>query len=275
MNIGLIRKFLLPIVALVLMFSSCKEAKNVIYLKEVETLPVEMLSKSVKPEDVKIIKGDDVYIKVESDDSESVAVFNKVQASVTTGGESSAGASSINEEVVYRVDNDGFISFPIIGKINLSGLTLYEAEKLIASKIYPEYVKKEPVVTVRIKNFRITVLGEVSNPGVINIETERVNILELLAQAGDLSITGRRDNVLLIRVNEDGSKEIFRYDLNDKYLLFSPYFYLKQNDIVYVEQNRSKTRSAYTIPSIVTFSVGLLSTSISVANLIITLSNKF
>lgn len=254
---------------LVLLISSCREARNVIYLKEAETLPVELLQQKTEPTDVKIAVGDELSIKIESDDQEAVAAFNRQQV-VSDGLTSNAGGNT--EGSIYNVDNDGNIVLPVIGKVSVTGLTRYDAERLIASLLYPQYVNQEPVVTVRITNFRITVLGDVSSPGVVDVKEDRINILELLAKAGDLTITGRRDNVLLIRTNADGTREIFRYDLNDKYLLFSPYYYLRQNDIVYVEQNRSKSRSAFTLPSVVTFSVSLLSTSISVANLIVTLS---
>lgn len=264
---------ILTLSVVVLLLSSCREARNVIYLKEAETLPVELLQQKSEPTDVKIAVGDELSVKIESDDQEAVAAFNKqrvssdaiTSSSIPSGGDSSDGN-------MYNVDNDGNITLPVIGKVSVSGLTRYDAERLIASLLYPQYVKQEPVVTVRITNFRITVLGDVSSPGVIDVKEDRINILELLAKAGDLNITGRRDNVLLIRTNADGTREIFRYDLNDKYLLFSPYYYLRQNDIVYVEQNRSKTRSAFSMPSAVTFSVSLLSTTISVANLIVTLS---
>lgn len=253
-----------------LMLSSCKEAKNVVYLKEAETLPVELLQQKAEPVDVKIAVGDELSIKIESDDQEAVAAFNRQQISSDALSQTPSGSNS--EGSMYNVDNDGNITLPVIGKVSVSGLSRYDAERLIASLLYPQYVNQEPVVTVRITNFRITVLGDVSSPGVIDVKEDRINILELLAKAGDLNITGRRDNVLLIRSNADGTREIFRYDLNDKYLLFSPYYYLRQNDIVYVEQNRSKTRSAYIVPSVVTFAVGLLSTSVSIANLVVTLS---
>ena len=178
--------------------------------------------------------------------------------------------SSIKREMgtSYKVDINGNISLPIIGKVSVVGLTVYEAEQLIASLIYPQYVKKEPVVTINISNFKITILGDVNSPGVIDVEDDKINILEALAEAGDLNITGRRNNVMLIRTQDDGSREIYRYDLNDKYLLFSPYFNLRQNDMIYVEQNRSKTRNAFTLPTVVTFSLSMVSTVVSIATLI-------
>lgn len=246
--------------------TSCKEAKQVIYLKEAETLPVELLQQKSDPGNVKVAAGDELTIRIESDDRESVAMFNRevVQSSES----SQISSTSASEGIVCIVDVNGNITLPVIGKVSVSGLTIYEVEQLIASLIYPQYVKKEPVVVAEITNFKITIIGDVNSPGVIEIEEDKINILEALAKAGDMTITGRRNNVMLIRTQEDGSREIYRYDLNDKYLLFSPYFNLKQNDIIYVEQNRSKTRNAFTMPTVVTFSLSMVSTVVSIATLI-------
>lgn len=251
--------------AFLIILASCKEAKQVIYLKEAETLPVELLQQKTEPANVKIAIGDELSLKIESDDQESVAIFNK---DVVQSSESQLSVSKNSEDILYRVDINGNITLPIIGKVSVVGLSVYEAEQLIASLIYPQYVKKEPVVTMGINNFKITILGDVASPGVIDVKNDKINIFEALAMAGDLNITGRRNNVMLIRSQDDGSREIYRYDLNDKYLLFSPYFNLKQNDMIYVEQNRSKTRSAFIIPSVVTFSVSMVSTIVSIATLV-------
>ena len=248
-----------------LLFVSCKEAKQVIYLKEAETLPIELLQQKSEPANVKIAVGDELTLKIESDDQESVAMFNRELLQTS---ENQISTTNKLNDVSYKVDINGNITLPIIGKVSVVGLTIYEAEQLIASLIYPQYVKKEPVVTMNISNFKITILGDVSSPGVIDVEKDKINILEALAMAGDLNITGRRNNVMLIRTQDDGSREIYRYDLNDKYLLFSPYFNLKQNDMIYVEQNRSKTRNAFTLPTVVTFSLSMVSTVISVSTLV-------
>ena len=253
--------------ASLLLLASCKEAKQVIYLKEAETLPVELLQQKSEPANVKISVGDELSLKIESDDQESVALFNKQTIQASEVGEITTGNKSL-EDNTYRVDNDGNIVVPIIGKVSVVGLTTYQAEQLIASLIYPQYVKKEPVVTIKISNFKITIIGDVASPGVLDIEKDNINILEALSMAGDLNISAKRNNIMLIRTNDNGSREIYRYNLNDKYLLFSPYFNLKQNDMIYVEQNRSKTRSAFTLPSVVTFSLSMVSTVVSIATLI-------
>ena len=133
---------------------------------------------------------------------------------------------------------------PILGRIKVAGLTKEQLANHIVGEIYPKYVKIKPSVEVRLMNFKVTVLGQVHSPGVYVSKNERLNILEALAMAGDLDIMGERDNVMLIRSNPDGTREVQRLNLNDRNLLLSPYFNLHQNDFIYVEPNRSaKARS--------------------------------
>ena len=145
----------------------------------------------------------------------------------------------------YLVDNNGQIEYPIVGTITVGGLTKSECEKLILSKIRPFLNENErPVVTVRMTNYKISVLGEVARPGMFTVGNEKINILEALAQAGDLTIYGVRSNVKLIREDAEGKKQIYTLNLNDASLVSSPYYYLQQNDIVYVEPNKVKARNS-------------------------------
>ena len=248
---------------------SCNETKQVAYLQEVESLPVEVLQQKTLLADPRIVPGDLLSITVGSDNPESVSIFNKTFSGSTSSVENSTPTSS---NATYLVDNKGIIDFPIIGKLNVGGMTRNEAEEFIKSKIYPQYVKKEPTVTIRVENFKIAVLGEVKVPNIYNVPNERISVLEAVAMAGDLQLTGRRDNILLIRFKGDGSKEVARINLNDPNLLFSPYFYLQQNDILYVEPNKSKARAAYTVPPLLTLSLSVLSTLLSIANIMVTLT---
>ena len=135
--------------------ASCKEAKQVIYLKEAETLPIELLQQKSEPANVKIAIGDELSLKIESDDQESVAMFNR---EVIVASENQLSTTKNISDISYKVDMNGNITMPVIGKVSVVGLTVYEAEQLIASLIYPQYVKKEPVVTINISNFKITIL---------------------------------------------------------------------------------------------------------------------
>lgn len=250
---------------------SCSESKRVTYLQEVESIPAEVLQQKSLLADPRIVPGDLLSIIVGSDNPESVAIFNKTSSGISGSSENTVAAVP-SSNTNYLVDNKGSIDFPIIGKLNIGGMTRTEAEEYIKSKIYPQYVKKEPTVTIRVENFRIAVLGEVKAPNIYTVPNERVSVLEAVAMAGDLQLTGRRDNVLLIRFKGDGSKEIARINLNDPNLLFSPYFYLQQNDILYVEPNKSKARTAYTVPPMLTLSLSVLSTLLGIANIIATLT---
>jgi polysaccharide export outer membrane protein len=145
----------------------------------------------------------------------------------------------------YLVDTEGSINFPIIGRLQVAGLTKRQCERMIQDKIRPYLAESEnPIVTVRMSSYSISVLGEVARPGSYMVSREEINVLEALAQAGDLTIYGVRDRVKLIRKNASGRKEIHTLNLNDANIVNSPYFYLQQNDIVYVEPNKVKAQNS-------------------------------
>jgi len=186
-------------------------------------------------------------------------------------GNSLTGSQSVNSNRVlqtYLVSNDGTISFPVLGTLKVGGLSKAECEKLIHDRII-RYLndKEDPVVTVRMANYKISVLGEVARPGMFTVNNEKINIFEALAQAGDLTIYGVRDRVKLIRENADGKKRIYTMNLNDANIINSPCYYLQQDDIVYVEPNKVKARNSSVGQ---TTSLWLTSTSIlvSVASLL-------
>jgi polysaccharide export outer membrane protein len=169
----------------------------------------------------------------------------------------------------YLVDNNGDIDFPVLGKIHVQGLTKRQCEDMIRERIIPYMAKTEnPLVVVRMSSFKVTVLGEVGRSGSISVAQEKVNILEALAQAGDLTIYGKRDNVLLLREDEMGQKHQYRINLNDANLINSPLYYLQQNDIVYVEPNTVKAKNS-DIGSSTTIWFSFISIATSVASLLV------
>jgi len=149
--------------------------------------------------------------------------------------------TTVNEG--YVVDKEGNINFPVLGKFNISGLTKEEASKKLSTEI-KSYINN-PIINVRFQNFRITVIGEVNKPSTFTLATERVNILEAIGMAGDLTLYGKRENILLIR-EIDGIRSVIKLNLNSKELFESPYYHLKQNDVVYVEPDRMKHVQAST-----------------------------
>lgn len=216
---------------------------------------------SVTLYDARIMPKDLVSIVVSCPEApELAAPFNLGSTSSSAGtGSTGSGASTPQS---YLVDNQGNIEFPILGTLHLSGLTKGEAEQLIIDRLRPQF-HNPPIVTVRMTNYKISVLGAVNSPGVFTVSNEKVNLLEALAMAGDLTIYGLRDNVTLIRENEVGKKTLVTLDLTDSGILDSPYYYLQQNDIVYVtpskaEVRNTNARNTTTWVSIVTSLVSLI-----------------
>ena len=187
---------------------------------------------------------DILTITVSTVNPEAAAPFNLIVRPALTSTTSTI-SNSGGALQTYLVDNKGFIDFPVVGPIEVGGLTKSMCEQLIHDKIKPYLNAAEnPVVTVRMSNYKISVLGEVNRPGMFTVGNEKINILEALAQAGDLTIYGVRDKVKLIREDAKGRKEIHVINLNDANLISSPYYYLQQNDIVYVEPNKVKARNS-------------------------------
>jgi polysaccharide export outer membrane protein len=202
--------------------------------------------------------GDILFVGVTSLDAVSSALFN-FSATGTSGGASILPA---NTTVGLLVNADGMIELPKLGKILARGKTKDQLRSSMIDALQP-YLK-EPVVTIRFMNYRVTVLGEVNRPGTLPILNERVSILEALGLAGDLTMYGNRNNILLIHEN-NGVKETKRLTLNDYSIFSSPYYYLQNNDVIYVEPNKAK---AY-ISSPVAVLLPAFATSISIFVLVL------
>ena len=179
---------------------------------------------------------------------------------------SNMGITGQLRQQTYLVDEKGEINFPVLGKLKLGGMSREDATTLLENKL-KDYIT-DPVVTIRLTNFRISVIGEVNLPGVYTITNERVSILEAIALAGDLSINGKRDNLLLIR--EDGGVLTKKYiDLRGDNLFNSPYFYLKSNDIIYIEPNKSKVRSSTDALRFTSISLSVVTTITTILSIIL------
>ena len=228
-------------VAVAMLMTSCSAPQNVAYIKNSDQID---LSQSEFLYDARIMPKDVLTITVSTVNPDAAAPFNLIVRPTLNSISSTIGTSSGSLQT-YLVDNDGTIEFPVLGTLKVGGLTKSECEKMVHDKILPYLNAKEnPVVTVRMANYKISVLGEVNRPGVFTVNNEKINIFEALAQAGDLTIYGVRDNVKLIRENANGRKEIHTIILNDANLINSPYYYLQQNDILYVEPNNVKSQNS-------------------------------
>ena len=247
--------------ALMIIMAGCTTSKQIAYFQNIDTIS---LAASRGLYDARIMPKDELSIYVQTTDPTASAPFNLQGSASSSSSVSTSGGSQ-----GYLVDNTGNINFPIIGKIHVAGLTKGQCEELIKSKIQPYLARTEtPIVIVRMSSYRIVVMGAVNSPGVIPVTTEKISIMEALAQAGDLNIKGRRDNVMLIREEPNGEKHEMSLNLNDANLINSPYYYLQQNDMIYVEPNTVMKRDSE-FGSSTTLWFSLVSVVTSLASLII------
>ena len=223
----------------ILLLSGCNSYKHVPYLQDADSTS---LKEPQVMYDAKIMPKDLLTITVNTTDPEAAAPFNlTVQTPYNATGTNTLNRQSTLQQ--YLVSNEGTIDFPVLGRLQISGLTKSEAENLIREKL-GDYLKETPIVTVRMTNYKISVLGEVARPGMFTISNEKVNIFEALALAGDLTIWGKRNDVKLIRENAAGQREIIKLNLNKSDIVASPYYYLQQNDILYVTPNKTKAKNS-------------------------------
>lgn len=238
----------LVVAGFVVSMSACVNAKLVTYFNDL--VDSTGIFDSHIPEAV-IQKDDVLSISVSSVSDEAAAVFNMpnlpASPNVTLN-------NSLGQAVGYLVNQNGTIKFPMLGSIKVEGMTKRSLEDTITRLLVQRNLLFDPIVNVRFLNFRVTVLGEVNNPGVITTFSETMSILEALGRAGDLTIYGKRDNVILIRQEQDGQRIVHRLNLNNAAILKSPFYFLKSNDVIYVEPGKVKasaaTRGQQLLPSI-------------------------
>jgi polysaccharide export outer membrane protein len=247
--------------------TSCVSTKKVTYFENKDQINV-ALSKTLF--DAKIMPKDILQIQVFSMTPEASDPFNLLKGS--SAATSSTTSTNQNSVFNYLVDNDGNINMPIIGKMHLGGLTKNEAEELIKGKIKPYLAESENVVVhVRMMNYKYAILGGVKSPGLYTTQNEKVSILEAIAQAGDLTTFAYRDRIFLIREDSDGQKEYHQLNINDANIICSPYYYLQQNDVIYVETRKTEARNAF-ISSNTSVWFSLASSLMSIATFIIAIS---
>ncbi len=260
------KKLLIPFVlmAMILFVGSCSSSKQVAYFQNIDSIS---LTASKGLYEAKIMPKDELTITVVTTNPQASTPFNlSVSSTIGTSGQLSTGAGSLQ---TYLVDNNGNINFPVLGQIHVGGLTKNECEEKIKNGVKPYLASTEnPIVTVRMSSYRVTVVGEVGKPSVIPVSTEKMSVIEALAQAGDLTIYGKRGNVLLIREDATGEKKAHRINLNDANLFNSPYYYLQQNDIIYVEPNKTIAKNS-DIGSSTTLWISFIGIITSVASLVV------
>ena len=250
-----------------ILLASCSGPKNIAYIQNSDDAD---FSPSETLYDAKIMPKDILTITVNTVNPEASAYFNLTVANEMTSSNGRTRLSTGGHTLqTYLVDNNGCIDFPVIGTLTVGGMTKRECEKLIHDKIL-RYMSadEDPIVTVRMSNYKISVLGEVNKPGMFTVGNEKINIFEALAQAGDLTIYGVRDRVKLIRENAKGKKTVHKLNLNDADIINSPYYYLQQNDIIYVEPNSVKAKNS-NIGQSTTIWISVSGAMVSLASLIV------
>ncbi|MDR1371712.1 MAG: polysaccharide export protein [Dysgonamonadaceae bacterium] len=235
-----------------IIISACGSKKKVVYFQNLQNEYSHLIDSTKST--VIINPNDVLMINVSAENDIAAAPFNKVNFGHTYN-------SNLIELLGYLVDENGEINFPLIGKIRVAGLKKSEAIDLLEGKI-ANYID-DPVVNIRLLNYKVTVLGEVTRPGTYSINDEKVSIPEALSLAGDLTINGERHNIILMRM-DNGEKEVFTIDLTKPETAFSPQYFLKQNDILYVSPNKARIRSSSLFNQNMSIGLSILSMTMTI-----------
>lgn len=238
---GMISNYSLLLIVVGFIYS-CAHYKDVPYFQNAKEVD---LSNSKHQFDLIIQPQDQLNIFVDSENKELAASFNLRERVGIQAGQKLNEAAQMGGFYRYLVDAEGNIEFPLAGKIHVAGLTIEQVNAEVKKALLP-YFKDEKSFTVNayMLNYYVSVLGEVKSPGSFTVQRNKMNILEALAQAGDMTIYGKRDNVKLLRERPDGTYEVHEFDMRDANILNSPYYYLRQRDIVYVEPNEAMVQNA-------------------------------
>ncbi len=250
---------------------SCVPSKKMIYMQGADALNQNPQT-IVQDFELKIEPDDQLLITVSSKDGELLEIFGNNQMLGSSGA-----STTIQEAIGLRVDKNGMIDVPILGEMQAGGLTRAELAESIKKKLIEGEYVKDPVVSVQMRNFKVSIMGEVNNPGVQTITGDRVTILEALSMAGDLTPSGKRENVLVMR-EEGNRRTTYVVDLTSSEKVWnSPCYYLKQNDVIYVQPNKSigvKGSSTLSFISASSSILSLVASVLSIISMIIVLKDK-
>ncbi len=243
---------------------SCSPVRNVSYFQQLEQ-SISMLNRAeysagIKPKDI-------LSITVVSSEPDASRRYNLIAPQLEANIGYLQGQPMLQN---YLVDEEGNINFPSLGMLQVKGLSTKELEELIEEQLRPFFTEEMPIITARIMNYSVNVLGEVQRPGQFETNNGRMTVLEGLAMAGDMTIFGRRDNVKVIREDANGDRVVYTLNFNDKNVFNSPGFFLEQNDVVYVEPNQSRANSSK-YGAAETYRISTLSVLISLATMAVTI----
>ena len=216
------------------LLSSCNTSKEIIYFQDVEVNSPEAVA---PPQDITVQPKDQISIVVSSKDPELAALFNLTRVQQRVGSTGLNNSNNNGEISGYTLDDKGAIDFPVLGNLTVAGMTRSQIAALVKQRLKEENLVNDPVVTVEFMNLSFSVLGEVKTPGKYSISKDYITLLEAISMAGDLTIYGKRDAIFVIR-EEKGERVTHWVDLRSCDLFKSPVYYLKQNDVVYVQPNK-------------------------------------
>ena len=246
---------------------SCSAQKRVWYLQDAQPFTPEQIAENGQ---IRIKPLDRLTIVVNSKDPELAVPFNSATSYNSLTGTNVSSAANSQALQMRTVDENGMLEMPVIGKIECKGKTRSELAQAIAKKIIDGGYINDPTVNVQFADMKISVIGEVARPGHYDVTRDKISIFDALAMAGDLTIYGQRENVALIR-EENGMRTVHYFDLKKPDILASPYFYLQQDDVVYVTPNKYKAQAGE-INQNRSFYISLVSVAVSVATLLVTIT---
>lgn len=259
------KKFVIFALCIAGLFASCTSQKKMAYFRTVTEESADSINANFHPlGEARIVKGDALAITVNAIDPKAVALFNMPVVAYQSPGSDQLYTTPALQS--YLVDVSGNINFPVVGTIHVEGLTKSELVTFLTEKISASV--KDPIVNVRFLNYKVTVMGEVARPGQFTISNERVTVLDALSLAGDMTPYGKRNNVLITR-EVDGKLQFARLNLNQPDVFTSPFYYLQQNDVVYVEPNHVRAVSSQNI----SLYLSMLTTLGSMATVIVSVVN--
>lgn len=233
---------ILSLTLMVLAAVSCSTPKEISYFQDLQPGVTELTI--TDPVEIKVRPKDKLSILVNAQDPKLTNMFNLPIVSQQIGQESTGSSGTIRGVSGYTVDSFGDINFPVLGKIRVEGMTREQIADYLTKQLKEQELIKDPVVTVEFMNLGVSVLGEVNKPGRISINRDNMTILDALSEAGDLTIFGKREKVLVLR-QEDGKQRVYGVNLcSADHIYTSPVYYLQQNDVVYVIPNNTKSRQS-------------------------------
>lgn len=256
---------LLILAAAILAFSACTTSKQILYFQDIQDRELGQLTKEYE---ATIKKDDRLAILVSGADKSVTAPYNLTISEI---GPTSSSTEPERSTLSYLVDSEGNIEFPILGKIHVEGMTRNQLVEYLTQEIGKDV--KDPIVYVSFKNYKITVMGEVKAPGTYTFDSEKVSILQALGRAGDLALTAKRDGIILLR-EIDGVQKHFTINLKNSDILESPYFYLQQNDVLYVPASSMRIASATAATNLWSAALSAVTTTVSVVSLAIVIKNQ-